>query len=266
MRWREGLTSHADVMATVLDWAGLRLVNSSTAGTILRRGVSLLLQPTTRHAQITHDQARAPGHPPRDPWKPLNATQRRQRRRRLQQAAGQRFASQPRAVATATATMAAAVAGVGVAREAPLRTAMPVYSFFNPNVCGALLLGNSLDVATSHPAPNTSSPPLSSPLSSSSSSAGLISEIVVDHSRSRLARKVTVSSTSPASFSSSSLSPSWCGGVSSAAACGGGGGGGAATFATTDWGAAPLKQSAAWQRALQQQRVAVRFLYRRVFG
>eukprot|EP00613_Pedinella_sp_CCMP2098_P027371 CAMPEP_0171698628 /NCGR_PEP_ID=MMETSP0991-20121206/9465_1 /TAXON_ID=483369 /ORGANISM="non described non described, Strain CCMP2098" /LENGTH=650 /DNA_ID=CAMNT_0012287519 /DNA_START=181 /DNA_END=2130 /DNA_ORIENTATION=- len=41
-QWREGLSSLSDVAPTVLAWCGLRLVNSSTSGTLLRQGVSIL--------------------------------------------------------------------------------------------------------------------------------------------------------------------------------------------------------------------------------
>ena len=182
VRWREGLTSHADVMATVLHWAGLALANSSTVGTILRRGVSILPNGANDHAATSSSSVSLP--------LPLPV----------------------------------------------LRTALPVYSFFNPQVSGALLVGRPKRGAVGGWA------------SRSGSDNRTLTEVVVDRSRSRLARRVTLES------SSSSAAAAGLRNLLD----------GPTRLSTTGVEAASLKQSAAWQRALQQQRVAVRFLYRQL--
>jgi hypothetical protein len=42
IQWLDGITALSDVMPTVVAWAGLELVNSSTLGTVLRDGKSLV--------------------------------------------------------------------------------------------------------------------------------------------------------------------------------------------------------------------------------
>jgi hypothetical protein len=189
VRWREGLTSHADVMATVLHWAGLALANSSTVGTILRRGVSILPNGANDHAATSSSSVSLP--------LPLPV----------------------------------------------LRTALPVYSFFNPQVSGALLVGRPKRGAVGGWA------------SRSGSDNRTLTEVVVDRSRSRLARRVTLESSS--SSSSAAAAAAAAAGLRNLLD-------GPTRLSTTGVEAASLKQSAAWQRALQQQRVAVRFLYRQL--
>ena len=171
VHWREGVTSHADIMPTILDWADLRMVNCSTAGTIIRRGVSLL----RASPPLSLQKYNVPVVP---------------------------------------------------------RTLLPVYSFFNPQVCGVILFESStVSPVSSRPANNTT-PKNEKPKRN-------LVQIVIEHSRSRFARRVYIQgSNSPSSV----------------------------FFMRTQMGTAPLNQSEAWQRTLQQGRVAVRFAYGKLFS
>ena len=171
IRWREGVTSHADIMPTILDWADLRMVNCSTAGTIIRRGVSLLR------------------------------------------------ASPPLSLQKYNVSVA-------------LRTLLPVYSFFNPQVCGVLLLESSMISPVSSRPANKTTP------ENEKRKINLV-QIVIEHSRSRFARHAYIKgSNSPSSV----------------------------LLMRTQMDTAPLNQSEAWQRTLQQGRVAVRFAYGNLFS